>query len=106
MLGKTLLGVSSSTDAATPSAATKSAELPEDVNRVLGALDQLDAEYAEPEEDEDPEDLSGTHRSFSLDIVGHGAGINLFAEPEEIAAWQEVFDGLGDFRYAGRLPEL
>lgn len=86
--------VSSSTVAATPTTAAKSAELPLDVNFVLGALDQPDAEYAQPEE-EDPEELSGARRSFSLDIVGHGAGINLFTEPEGNATWQEAFDGLG-----------
>lgn len=68
--------------------------MPEDVSLVLGALGQIDAEYSEPDE-EDPGELSGAQRTFSLDIVGHSAGINLFAEPEEMASWQEVSDGLG-----------
>ncbi|MGN0096432.1 MAG: hypothetical protein ACI38U_10235 [Corynebacterium sp.] len=76
--------------------ATSEAEtpIPDEVTRVLDALDELDADYTDPVED-DPGELSGAERTFELDIVDYSAGINMFATADDLDVWQEASDDFG-----------
>lgn len=75
-------------------ASETTAPIPAEVTRVLDALDELDADYTDPVED-DPGELSGAERTFELDIVDYSAGINMFATADDLDVWQEASDDFG-----------
>lgn len=77
-----------------PATTQASAQLPGEVSKVLGALEELDAEYTEPSEEE-PEELSGAEQRFALDIVGYSAAITLFTDADSLDAWQEASEATG-----------
>lgn len=79
---------------APPATSETEAPLPDEVTRVLDALDALEADHTEPVE-ADPGELSGAERSFDLDIVDYSAGINMFANTDDLDVWQEASDDFG-----------
>jgi hypothetical protein len=79
---------------APPATSETEAPIPDEVTRVLDALDELDADYTDPVED-DPGELSGAERTFELDIVEYSAGINMFATADDLDVWQEASDDFG-----------
>lgn len=72
---------------------TKDTPMPEDVTRIINALDTLEADHTNPVET-DP-GISGAKQVFNLNIVDYDAGINLFNTTDDLDDWQTTSDSFG-----------
>ena len=83
---------STATTSAAPSSAA-SAALPAEVTKVVGALDDLEAEHSEPVEGNPL--ASGADKTFDLSIVDYDASIHLFSSANKLETWQSASDDFG-----------
>lgn len=68
------------------------------VQEVVTALDDLDIAHSEPVRAE--VGGSGAKARFDLTINGFDAGINIFADEEQLQSWSELSDSLGGVHIA------